>query len=317
MGLFNDIVDDFEYYVDDSDIHGRGVFAKNNIGKGKKCLAIVNDNGSLYYADLGKYINHSKQPNCGFTSGDGMKYFIHSLNDINQGDEMTVDYDNNPHGFQKGNQLDRDYFEMFEVENLNDDRMKYRYYSKLFESVERVKELMGVKMLNEIGPTYGYGQPNYAARDNTYVRPQIPPTQLQQTQKKPALPFKFFPNDTNQIVLSTNGKNLQVSKANTDGTIAPDTTHSFSVSLNRGIMSLSASFRNLKKNEDGSYYVEAKPNSSVASGLVPDKYKTSDGWVVSEIPQTSISSALTQLKNSDGKSATIPVGDYEVELTKI
>ena len=62
--------------------------------------------------------------------------------DIDDGEEMVIDYDTNPPVFQKSNNLEKDYFSEYELEEIEDDRIKYRYFSKLDEDIKRIKKLL-------------------------------------------------------------------------------------------------------------------------------------------------------------------------------
>jgi SET domain-containing protein len=142
MSIRKDIKDEYSYSVNDSRIHGKGIFAKDDIKKGKKSLACILTDEDLLYSDLGKYINHSKSPNCKLVDDGSRNFLVVTLNDIKDGDEMLIDYDNNPHGFQKSNNLDKDYFGLFNMEEIEDDRIKYRYFWKLDEDIKRIKKLL-------------------------------------------------------------------------------------------------------------------------------------------------------------------------------
>jgi SET domain-containing protein len=142
MEIRKDIKDEYEYLIDESKIHGKGVFAKNKIDSGKKSLGMVLTNEGFLYSDLGRYINHSKVPNCKLIDGGDYNYFIVTTKDVNKGDEMIVNYDENPAGFQTGYNLDKDYFSLYEIEETQDKRLKYRYFTKLNENIKRIKELL-------------------------------------------------------------------------------------------------------------------------------------------------------------------------------
>ena len=113
--------------VRDSEIHGRGVYATSFIPKGTKIIEYVGElvdkkeserralsqhaksiktgDAAVYIFTLTKnydidgnvpwntarLINHSCSPNCEAWI-EGRKIFIHSLCDINSGDELTFDY---------------------------------------------------------------------------------------------------------------------------------------------------------------------------------------------------------------------------------
>ena len=142
MSIRSDIKDEYSYSVKDSEIHGKGVFAKENIDKGKKSLACILTDEEFLYSDLGKYINHSKSPNCKLVDDGSRNFLVVTIKDINEGDEILVDYDNNPHEFQTSNNLGKDYFGLFDMEEIEDDRIKYRYSWKLDEDIKRIKKLL-------------------------------------------------------------------------------------------------------------------------------------------------------------------------------
>jgi SET domain-containing protein len=142
MSIRKDIKDEYLYSVKDSEIHGKGVFAKENIEKGKKSLACILTDEEFLYSDLGKYINHSKSPNCKLVDDGSRNFLVVTINDINDGDEILVDYDDNPNEFQKSNNLGKDYFGLFNMEEIEDDRIKYRYFWKLDEDIKRIKQLL-------------------------------------------------------------------------------------------------------------------------------------------------------------------------------
>lgn len=142
MSIRKDIKDEYLYSVKDSEIHGKGVFAKENIEKGKKSLACILTDEEFLYSDLGKYINHSKSPNCKLVDDGSRNFLVVAINDINEGDEILVDYDNNPPEFQNSNNLGKDYFGLLNMEEIEDDRIKYRYFWKLDEDIKRIKQLL-------------------------------------------------------------------------------------------------------------------------------------------------------------------------------
>lgn len=90
------------FYVDDSQIHGKGLFARKHIGAGERIgvlegvptltdgehvLWIDENNGILVKCDL-RYINHSDEPNAVYY--DTLEVF--ALTDISPGEEITHDY---------------------------------------------------------------------------------------------------------------------------------------------------------------------------------------------------------------------------------
>jgi len=96
---------DSAVYVDDSPIHGKGLFAKTLIRAGEiigtlegeytstdgdHVLWLDNQQGFLVHGDL-RYINHSTEPNAVYY--DNLE--VHALKDIHPGMEITHDYDAN------------------------------------------------------------------------------------------------------------------------------------------------------------------------------------------------------------------------------
>ena len=90
------------FYVDDSPIHGKGLFARKYIGAGEiigvldavatstdgeHVLWIDDDNGFHVRCDL-RYINHSDEPNAVYY--DTLE--VWTLTDIAPGEEITHDY---------------------------------------------------------------------------------------------------------------------------------------------------------------------------------------------------------------------------------
>ncbi len=109
------------YFVDDSTVHGKGVFAAEDIKKGKKVIEYkgeriswaeaneryvelkghshtmffgIDDDTVIDGADNGnaaKYINHSCKPNAEAKNKNG-RIFIHAKKDIKKGTELFYDY---------------------------------------------------------------------------------------------------------------------------------------------------------------------------------------------------------------------------------
>lgn len=105
--------DDFEldelFYTQDSSIHGKGLFARRAILKGEYMGEYdgpnVSENGMhvLWVEDeedswigrdgknLLRYINHSTQPLAEFAG-----FELYALRDIDEGEEITIDYGEEP-----------------------------------------------------------------------------------------------------------------------------------------------------------------------------------------------------------------------------
>ena len=103
--------------VKDSQIHGKGIFAKVNIPKdelvmvikgelitGKECERREEENNNVYifwngryYIDTVKtkkikYINHDCEPNCYVLDRDKESLNLVSRKELKKGDEITMDY---------------------------------------------------------------------------------------------------------------------------------------------------------------------------------------------------------------------------------
>jgi uncharacterized protein len=109
------------YFVEDSKVHGKGVFASKDIKKGKKIIEYIGtriswEEANKRYVELdghshtmffgvdddnvidgddkgneAKYINHSCKPNCKAVNDDG-RIFIYAKKDIKMGKELFYDY---------------------------------------------------------------------------------------------------------------------------------------------------------------------------------------------------------------------------------
>jgi hypothetical protein len=83
-----------KYYVDKSDLGGKGVFAAKDIKKGETIglLHKIIKIGSKYeFTELGKMHNHKDKPNCHNERIDNKRYLVASEN-IKKGQELTTDY---------------------------------------------------------------------------------------------------------------------------------------------------------------------------------------------------------------------------------
>jgi hypothetical protein len=97
------------YYIDESDIHGKGLFSRVEIrvgdymgtydgpvvsDNGSHVLWVENDGGKWLGRDgmnLLRYINHKNEPYAEFCGFD-----LYALKQINVGDEVTIDYGEEP-----------------------------------------------------------------------------------------------------------------------------------------------------------------------------------------------------------------------------
>lgn len=97
------------YYVDDSGIHGKGLYARVSIKKGEymgtydgpegtengsHVLWVEEDNGEWIGRNgqnILRYLNHHHQPHAEFNGFD-----LYAIRDIKQGEELTIDYGEEP-----------------------------------------------------------------------------------------------------------------------------------------------------------------------------------------------------------------------------
>ena len=74
-----------------SNIHGYGVFASEDIPAGK-VLGLSHINApELIRTPLGGYINHSMNPNC-IRIQEGNRWYLQTIQDISEGEEITLMY---------------------------------------------------------------------------------------------------------------------------------------------------------------------------------------------------------------------------------
>ena len=93
-----DVIRPKYWYIDKSDINGKGVFALIDIPKGADIGVAIyrahftNDPDKDYVRDnLGRYTNHSEKPNCKIIR-KGRYYVYHAFENIKKDTELTVDY---------------------------------------------------------------------------------------------------------------------------------------------------------------------------------------------------------------------------------
>lgn len=90
-----------KYYTGDSDIHGEGLFANEEIPQGDKIgMWITSDREKAHRTlvsrewyetyPLGRMCNHSDTPNTEYSLEDGNIYLVSK--GISEGEEITVDY---------------------------------------------------------------------------------------------------------------------------------------------------------------------------------------------------------------------------------
>lgn len=90
--MLESIDQDKKMYIDDSPIHGKGVFLKLDMPKGTN-LGMAQERVPDGYkiSTLGKYHNHSYDPTCDNKMVGNKRYLVTNKN-LKAGDEITVDY---------------------------------------------------------------------------------------------------------------------------------------------------------------------------------------------------------------------------------
>ena len=80
-------------YVGESDIHGRGIFATDNLKEGDIVGVSHVTHDRIWYQvfPIGIFYNHSKTPNCVVKTEDNVNLLI-TNRDIEKDEELTVDY---------------------------------------------------------------------------------------------------------------------------------------------------------------------------------------------------------------------------------
>jgi SET domain-containing protein len=83
-----------KYYVGNSDIEGKGVFASQNLKKGE-VIGLLHTINQLYkdysFEELGHNHNHSETPNC-HNHMVGNKRYLVASRDIDEDEELTTNY---------------------------------------------------------------------------------------------------------------------------------------------------------------------------------------------------------------------------------
>ena len=83
-------------HLSDSNIHGTGVFAADNIPAGANLgISHLSAGDGFIPTNLGAFHNHSDTPNAGNVLRRGVRRLF-TLSDIASGDEITVDYAQQP-----------------------------------------------------------------------------------------------------------------------------------------------------------------------------------------------------------------------------
>ena len=78
------------WVIKDSDIHGRGVIAKERVRTDQN-IGMMVDLGALSVSTVSSFLNHRDTPNCAVRVV-GCEMIVFSIEDIEPGDEMTIDY---------------------------------------------------------------------------------------------------------------------------------------------------------------------------------------------------------------------------------
>jgi SET domain-containing protein len=87
-------IDNKKYYVDDSKLGGKGVFASKDLQKGERIgrlHTIIKLNSDYDFTELGKMHNHNDYPNCHNQLIGNERHLVASRN-IKKGEELTTDY---------------------------------------------------------------------------------------------------------------------------------------------------------------------------------------------------------------------------------
>ena len=75
-----------------SSINGLGLFATQDIKNGTQLgITHILINDEIFRTPLGGFINHKDDPNC-VRITVGNKSFLHTIKDVNQGQELTLKY---------------------------------------------------------------------------------------------------------------------------------------------------------------------------------------------------------------------------------
>jgi len=95
MGIvLNEDTDVKKYYVDQSELGGKGVFAKKDLKKGET-IGLLHTINKLFvdydFTELGRMHNHKDEPNC-HNEKIGNQRFLVASRDIDEGEELTTDY---------------------------------------------------------------------------------------------------------------------------------------------------------------------------------------------------------------------------------
>ena len=110
-----------------------------------------------------------------------------------------------------------------------------------------------------------------------------------------------------------NSKELYISlRDQKTGQVIPNSTYKYNIKAEVGFFGFDVILRGLSRNTVGDLVGHAKPSSwagKQAMGAIPKQHKTADGWLMIKVPNAKITQALTQLKQTQGKTAKINAGN--------
>jgi len=92
--------DNSNLYIDNSNIHGVGIFTKKKYKANDFILNIINNGEIRNISEFGRKVNHSWNPNC-YLKKDFNNYNLYALYDISPYEEITADYRYNPWFFKQ------------------------------------------------------------------------------------------------------------------------------------------------------------------------------------------------------------------------
>lgn len=89
------------YFIQNSDIHGKGIFTTKKLNKGEK-LFLVGDTEKYYFGSddswitkQGRMVNHQKNANC-ILILQKKCFYLYSIREIGINEELTCDYSEIP-----------------------------------------------------------------------------------------------------------------------------------------------------------------------------------------------------------------------------
>jgi hypothetical protein len=110
-----------------------------------------------------------------------------------------------------------------------------------------------------------------------------------------------------------NGKEIYISlRDQKTGQVIPNSTYKYEIKAEYGMLGFDVVLRGVSRNAAGDLTAQATPASWMgkkAMGAIPAKYKTKDGWLWIQIPNAKVTQSLTQLKQTQGRSAKIDAGN--------